>query len=51
MLKKNRNEPLGAHELKIINARIKGGDFPGGPVVKTPHSHFRGRRFDPWPGN
>ena len=23
-------------------------DFPGGPVVKTPHFHFRGHEFDPW---
>ena len=23
-------------------------DFPGGPVVKTPHFHCRGRGFDPW---
>ena len=27
------------------------GDFPGGPVVKTPHFHCTGRGFDPWPGN
>ena len=26
-------------------------DFPGGPVVKTPRFHCRGRRFDPWWGN
>ena len=26
-------------------------DFPGGPVVKTPHSQCRGRGFDPWSGN
>ena len=25
-------------------------DFPGGPVVKTPHSHCRGHGFDPWSG-
>ena len=23
------------------------GDFPGGPVVKTPGFHCRGQRFDP----
>jgi len=22
-------------------------DFPGGPLVKTPHFHCRGRRFNP----
>ena len=26
-------------------------DFPGGPVVKTPHSQCRGPGFDPWSGN
>ena len=26
-------------------------DFPRGPVVKTPHSHYRGRGFNPWLGN
>ena len=26
-------------------------DFPGGPAVKTPRFHFRGRSFDPWSGN
>ena len=25
--------------------------IPGGPVVKTPHFHCRGRGFDPWSGN
>lgn len=22
--------------------------FPGSPVIKTPHFHFSGHRFDPW---
>ena len=26
-------------------------DFPGGPVVKTPHSQCRGDGFSPWLGN
>ena len=26
-------------------------EFPGGPVVKTPHSQFRGPGFNPWSGN
>ena len=26
-------------------------DFPGEPVVKTPHSQCRGPRFNPWLGN
>ena len=27
------------------------GDFPSGPVVKTPHSQRRGHGFNPWLGN
>ena len=27
------------------------GDFPGGPVGKTPSSQCRGPEFDPWSGN
>ena len=27
------------------------GDFPGGPVIKTPHFHCRGPGFHPWSGN
>ena len=27
------------------------GDFPGGPVAKTPCSQCRGPGFDPWSGN
>ena len=26
-------------------------DFPGGAVVKNPHFHYKGHRFDPWLGN
>ena len=26
-------------------------DFPGGPVVKTPHFQCRGCEFDPWSEN
>ena len=26
-------------------------DFPGGPVVKIPCSHYSRHRFDPWLGN
>ena len=25
-------------------------DFPGDPVVKTPHFHSRGHGFNPWSG-
>ena len=27
------------------------GDFPGGPVAKTPRSQCRGPGFDAWSGN
>ena len=27
------------------------GDFPGGPVAKTPQSQCRGPRYDTWSGN
>ena len=27
------------------------GNFPGGPVVKSPRFHCSGRGFDPWSGN
>ena len=27
------------------------GEFPGGPVVRTPRFHCRGHGFDPWSGN
>ena len=27
------------------------GDFPDGPVVKTPCSQYKGTGFDPWAGN
>ena len=31
--------------------RHKIRDFPGGPVVKTRHFHYRGHGFDPWSEN
>ena len=34
-----------------ITIKIVIADFPGGPVVKTPHSQLRGPGFDPWSGN
>ena len=34
-------------KTKIYSLR----DFPGGPVVKTPHSQCRGHGFHPWSGN
>ena len=29
----------------------KKGDFPGGPMAKTPRSKFRGPKLDPWSRN
>ena len=34
--------------LKDAIKNMKDRDFPGGPVVKTPHSQCRGHGFDPW---
>ena len=34
-----------------VNLKEKSQDFPGGPVVKTPHSQCRGPRFNSWSGN
>ena len=36
---------------KIKGSRITKKDFPGGPVVKTPHFQCRGPGFNPWLGN
>ena len=36
---------------KMENLKRSLGDFPGGPLGKTPHSQCRGPRFDPWSGN
>ena len=34
-----------------VHQKIMDGDFPGGPVAKTPCSQCRGPGFDPWSGN
>ena len=35
----------------IINIKKTPEDFPGGPVVKSPHFHCSGgHRFSPWSG-
>ena len=31
--------------------KIYTGNFPGGPVAKTPKSQCKGTSFDPWSGN
>ena len=38
-----------SEEMK--NQKSLQGEFPVGPVVKTPHFHGRGRGCDPWSGN
>ena len=45
---------LGGMEAVASEGKSKignGRDFPGGPVVKSPHFHCRGCQFDPWSGN
>jgi len=37
-----------AEVRRKAKTRTEGKDFPGGPVVKTPHSQCRG--VDPWSG-
>ena len=39
------------HSSKASWRKAKLWDFPGNPVVKTPHLHCRGPRFNPWSGN
>ena len=34
-----------------LKTKFVTGDFPGGPVGKTPCSQCRGPGFDPWSGN
>ena len=38
-------------QSKMETPKTKNRDFPGGPVVKTPHSQCRGHRFNPRLGN
>ena len=39
-------------DMQIAKSEPQTGDFPGGPVVKTPRSHgWGGSRLDPWSGN
>ena len=42
------------NKLQIKELNIKKynyRDFPGNPVVKTLHFHYRGNEFDPWSRN
>ena len=34
----------------VVESKISGEDFPGGPVVKTPSFHCRRCGFHPWLG-
>ena len=38
-------------KFKLLHIKPITGDFPGGPVAKTPCSQRRGPGFDPWSGN
>ena len=38
-------------ETKTAENKKKNGDFPGGPVGKTPRSQHRRPGFDLWSGN
>ena len=42
---------VGRERGKEEGNKSRSGDFPGGPVVKTPRFYCRGRGFDPWWGN
>lgn len=42
---------LGVLTMFIRPTCIASGDFPGGPVAKTPCSQCRGPRFHLWSGN
>ena len=41
----------GKDQWEDVCQKFSPGNFPGGPVVKTPSSQCRGPRFDPWSGN
>ena len=37
--------------MNLNAVKIRSGDFPGGPVAKTPCSQCWGPGFSPWSGN
>ena len=49
--KRERKEDWKIEDSMILVLRTARGDFPGGPVAKTPCSQFWGPGFDPWSGN
>ena len=41
--------PFCYYQLQVIALHVPlYSDFPGGPMVKTPHFHCRGHGFHPW---
>ena len=48
LLTEDRLRPRGKKGVGLLKSPQ--GDFPGGPVVKTPCFHCRGPRFHPWSG-
>ena len=43
--------PFDLKKKKSVSKIQTFGDFPGSPVVKTPHFHYRRHRFNLWSGN
>ena len=37
--------------LNLVSHTKVVGEFPGAPVVRTPHFHCTGPGFNPWSGN
>ena len=42
---------LSKRNIRALFHKVSLGDFPGGPVIKTPRSQCRGHRSGPWLGN
>ena len=56
LLRKSMKEAPMWHVFSRVSLRVLPPwkwrrDFPGGPVVKTASSQFKGPRFNPWSGN
>ena len=48
---KGKGRVLGLECCQWSNIKNRLWEFPGGPVVRTRHSHCQGPGFDPWSGN
>ena len=52
MNQKNLSAERKTENLKFYSQKnvfkIKEREFPGGPMVRTPHFHCRGHGFNPW---